>query len=119
MDVKLFKIREFAITRSSSVSRGIGARVQWVMNTTDNPLPEQLASKAENIVNTLKQTDYQFQEKIDTSLGIYDCDCNGFVGFVLEAVAPEHFKMVPKETTQLRPRAFKYFEFFASRTPES
>lgn len=103
----------------SNLPTPIGARVQWVMNMTDNPLPEQLASKAENIVNTLTQTDYQSHEKIDTTLGIYDCDCNGFVGFVLDAVAPEHFKMIPKETTQLRPRAFKYFEFFVSLTPES
>ena len=82
-------------------------------------LPEQVASKAESVVNTLKHTDYQFKEYIVAAEGIYDCDCNGFVGFVLEAVAPKHFKMIPKEDDQFRPRAFKYFEFFTSLTPDS
>ena len=51
--------------------------------------------------------------------GIYDCDCNGFVGFVLERAARYHYKMIPKETDQPRPRAFKYYEFFRLWTPES
>jgi hypothetical protein len=82
-------------------------------------LPEQIAAKAESIVNTLTQTDYQHHDHIDPATGVYDCDCNGFVGFVLPAVAPQHFKLIPKETNQKRPRAFKYYNFFASLTPES
>ena len=78
-----------------------------------NLLPRQLASQAESIVNNLEQTDYQHRESIDVDNGIYDCDCNGFVGFVLKGVAPEHYAMVPKETNQPRPRAFKYYTFFA------
>ncbi len=84
------------------------------MDTVDT-----LAAKAESIVNTLTQTDYQFVEKIDAAKGVYDCDCNGFVGYVLETVAPEHYELIPKEADQFRPRAFKYFDFFASLTPES
>lgn len=86
---------------------------------SDNSLPEILVSKAETIVNTLKQTDYQFKEKIDEANGIYDCDCNGFVGFILEKLAEEHYLLIPKEAGQYRPRAFKYFEFFDSLTPDS
>jgi hypothetical protein len=82
-------------------------------------LPQQIASKAESIVNTLVQTDYQHTEHIDAAAGIYDCDCNGFVGFVLENVAPAHYHMIPKEKNQRRPRAFKYYGFFASLTSES
>jgi hypothetical protein len=82
-------------------------------------LPQKIASKAECIVNSLVQTDYQHIEHIDPAAGIYDCDCNGFVGFVLDTVAPAHYHMIPKEKNQRRPRAFKYFGFFASLTPES
>jgi hypothetical protein len=82
-------------------------------------LPEQIAALAESIVNTLTQTDYQHADKIDPATGVYDCDCNGFVGFVLPAVAPQHFALIPQETSQPRPRAFEYFDFFASLTPDS
>jgi hypothetical protein len=82
-------------------------------------LPGQFASQAEFIVNNLLQTDYQHVEKIDVDRAIYDCDCNGFVSFVMERTAPAHYAMVPKEATQLRPRAFEYYEFFSSLTPTS
>ena len=84
-----------------------------------NPSPAQIASQAQYIVDTLQQTDYQHHDNIDVDKGIYDCDCNGFVGFVLKNAAPAHFALVPKEETQSRPRAFKYYGFFASLTPES
>jgi hypothetical protein len=82
-------------------------------------LPEQVAWQAEFIVNNLRQTDYQFTESIDVDRGVYDCDCNGFVGFVLDRAAPDHYAMIPKEADQPRPRAFKYYDFFSSLTPES
>jgi hypothetical protein len=85
----------------------------------DNPLPGQLASMAEEIVNTLTQTDYQFVENIDPAEGVYDCDCNGFVGYVLETLAPAHYSQVPVEPGFELPRAWKYFEFFAAHTPET
>jgi hypothetical protein len=84
-----------------------------------NAIPEQLAAQAEQIVNTVTQTDYQHVDNIDVAKGIYDCDCNGFVGFVLETVAPKHLALVPKEADESRPRAFKYYGFFASLTPRS
>jgi hypothetical protein len=82
-------------------------------------LPDQVAAQAEFIVNNLRQTDYQHAEHIDVDRGIYDCDCNGFAGFVLERAAPGHYAMIPKEPGQPRPRAFKYYNFFSSLTPQS
>jgi hypothetical protein len=82
-------------------------------------LPEQIAAKGESIVNTLTQTDYQHTDNIDPATGVYDCDCNGFVGFVLSGVAPRNFVLIRHETNQKRPRAFEYFDLFASLTPES
>jgi hypothetical protein len=83
------------------------------MITTTSVLNE-LATRAEFIVNNLQQTDYQYPEHIDVSTGVYDCDCNSFVGFVLQHVAPEHYARVPKESDQPRPRAFEYYVFFTS-----
>ncbi len=82
-------------------------------------LNEEIALKAETIINTVTQTDYQHTDHIDAAAGIYDCDCNGFVGYVLKTVAPEHLGLIPEEKTQPRPRAFKYFGYFASLTPAS
>jgi Glycosyl hydrolases family 18 len=84
-----------------------------------NFLPQQLASQAESIASNLEQTDYQHHENIDVDNGIYDCDCNGIVGFVLERVAPEHYAMVPKEKSQSRPRAFEYYALFAGLNQQS
>ena len=82
-------------------------------------LSQQTAWQAEFIVNNVLTTDYQHVDDIDVDRGAYECDCNGFVGFVLERAAPEHYEMIPKEADQARPRAFKYYEFFNSLTPES
>jgi hypothetical protein len=82
-------------------------------------LPQQLASQAELIVNSLQQTDYQHTDNIDVDRGVYDCDCNGFVSFVMERAAPGHYAMIPKEANQPRPRAFEYYVFFSSLTPLS
>jgi hypothetical protein len=81
-------------------------------------LREKIAAKAEFIVNNLQQTDYTHAENINPDLGIYDCDCSGFVDFVLESVAPHHYAMIPKEANQPRPRAFEYNNFFRSLTTE-
>jgi hypothetical protein len=81
-------------------------------------LPFEIAAKAEEIVNSLTQTDYQHKDSIDPATGVYDCDCNGYVGFVLKNTAPNHLARIPKETNQPRPRAFEYFAFFASMTPK-
>ena len=82
-------------------------------------LPLEIAAKAEEIVNSLTQTDYQHKDNIDPATGVYDCDCNGYLGFVLKNTAPNHLAHIPKETNQPRPRAFEYFTFFASLTPDS
>jgi hypothetical protein len=82
-------------------------------------LPEEFASQAESMVSNLLQTDYQHIEHIDVDARVYDCDCSGFVGFVLELIAPAHYAMILPEPDWPIPRAFKYYEFFASLTPES
>jgi hypothetical protein len=82
-------------------------------------LPETLAYEAEFIVNNLRHTDYTYTPKIDAAAGIYDCDCSVFVSFVLEQTAAEHYAIIPKEADRPQPRAFEYYDFFSSLTPES
>ncbi len=82
-------------------------------------ISEQMASQAEFIVNNLQQTGYQHDDRIDVDSGIYDCDCNGFVAFILERAAPNHYALIPKESDQPRPCAFEYCDLFSGLTPES
>ena len=77
-------------------------------------LPETIAAKAQVIVNTVTQTVYQHRDNIDPDTGVYECDCNGFVEFVLQNTAKRHLSEIPKEATQPRPRAFEYFGHFAT-----
>jgi hypothetical protein len=51
-------------------------------------LPQQVASQAEFIVNNLRHTDYTYNQQIDVDAGVYDCDCSGFVDFVLDRAHP-------------------------------
>ncbi len=71
-------------------------------------LSAQVAAQAEFIVSNLLQTNYQHTDHIDVDRGIYDCDCNGFAGFVLTRAAPDHYAMIPQEAGQPQPRAFEY-----------
>ncbi len=87
-------------------------------------LPEDIAALAEKIVNTLTHTVYQHVDKIDPASGVYDCDCNGFVAHMLKSTAPQNLAAIPIDTEQpgpseTRPRAFEYYDFFASLTARS
>jgi cell wall-associated NlpC family hydrolase len=79
----------------------------------------QVAAEARRIVDTLKHTKYQHKTHIDEETGTFDVDCSGFVSYVLHRVTPEGYAEIPKEATHNRPRAFKYYEFFASLPGES
>jgi hypothetical protein len=86
-------------------------------------LPQDVAALAESIVNTLTHTDYQHVDKIDPASGVYVCDCNGFVAYVLKSAAPKNLAAIPIDTQaghpESRPRAFEYYDFFASLTAAS
>jgi hypothetical protein len=65
--------------------------------------------------NTLTQTDCQHTNNIVPAAGIYDCDCNAFVSYVLSIMAPCHRTGNERDA----PIVYEYFDFFASRTPDS
>jgi hypothetical protein len=109
--------------------------------SSPNPLPDQLASQAESIVYSPQlATKYKFKEDIDfvedesgdIVTDFFNCDCNSFVGYILggplgsvdQGLSPKHYAKIAalgkeKEPAQPRPRAFIYYQFFASLTPES
>lgn len=86
-------------------------------------LPQDIAAMAESIVNTLTPMDYQHVDDIDSQAGVYKYDCNGFSAFVLRAVALQNCEAILIDTqpnsVESRPRAFEYYDFFASLTPQS
>jgi hypothetical protein len=84
---------------------------------TRNPLPTELAAQAALIVETLTETKYVHIENIDQDAGVFDCDCSGFVSFIIQSLAPGHYALIPKEPTQPRPRAFKFYEFLHALSP--
>jgi hypothetical protein len=79
----------------------------------------EVASTAERIVETLVHTKYQHHTHVDEEAGIYEVDCSGFVSYLLQRITPQNYHEIPKETTQNRPRAYKYYEFFAALEPHS
>jgi hypothetical protein len=44
-------------------------------------------------------------------------DCSGFVGWVLEQIAPQHYKTIPIPTKAGRPLAFEFYERFSTLPP--
>jgi len=80
----------------------------------DNPLADRVAAEARHILATVRHTGYQHHSHIDPTTGTYDCDCSEFVGFILEKLAPANYRLIPKEPNHIRPRAFKYCDYFRS-----
>ena len=52
---------------------------------------------------------------MDPDTGTFLTDCSGFVSYVLDGIAPEHYGAIPRETGHAYPRAFEFFDYFASR----
>ena len=90
-----------------------------IAKTVDFPIVEQIASESERIEGDVVRTKYRHITEIDPGTGTYYCDCSGYVSYVLQQVAPKHLRLIPKEANWDRPRAFKYYEFFASLSSSS
>ena len=71
-------------------------------------------TEALSVYKSVRHTTYSHKNYIDVATGIYDIDCNGFVGFVLAEIAQEHFHMITPEPNHTLPRAFIYQRYFAN-----
>jgi len=79
--------------------------------------PAWIAAEAQRIVENARYSTYQPESYIDEPAGIFDVDCSGFVAYVLERIAPDRLREIPKRPGENRPRACEYFEFFDSLKP--
>ncbi len=75
----------------------------------------EIARAARRIVDATKRTAYEHGMIMDPSTGAFFTDCSGFVSYVLEGIAPEHYGAIPRESAHAYPRAFEFFDYFASR----
>ena len=83
-------------------------------------IPAELANLAENIVNTLTETAYVFDDGLDADAGVWKCDCSIFAGHLLRSVDQAHFDDIPQvEANRYWPRAFEYYNFFSGLATES
>jgi hypothetical protein len=86
---------------------------------TGTSLRLRTADEARHIIDSVQQTDYQHNIHIVAAEGIYDCDCSGFLEYVLSRVAPQHLKQIPLSPGETRPLAHDFAKFFRSRPLET
>src|SRR5271170_7912161 len=105
----------FLLGREALITPGWAQSLRAMLDAAaDNPLADRVAAEARHILATVRHTDYQHHSHIDPATGTYDCDCSEFVGYILEKVAPANYRLIPKEPNHVRPRAFKYCDYFRS-----
>jgi hypothetical protein len=73
---------------------------------------QQVASAAEAILLAVRHTVYQHETFVDVATGTYDMDCSGYVGYVLERIAPRHYMTIPAVGN--RPLAFEFYDRFST-----
>jgi hypothetical protein len=75
-------------------------------------LRDSVAAEAESILLSVVHTVYQHDTHVDVATGTYDMDCSGYVGYVLQHVAPLHYKTIPSDSAAGRPLAFDFYDRF-------
>ncbi len=75
-----------------------------------------LLAEAQRIASTLKSTHYDHTTHIDTSRGVYDVDCSGFVNYAMQVEVKTAFDELQAATTK-RPVAESYTAFFDELSP--
>ena len=83
-----------------------------VSNATPNRL--RLLAAAERVFSTMKSSKYQHVTYVDEPNGIYDFDCGGFVGYLLQQTFPDALTVIKYHPNRLnRPYVEDYYNFFA------
>jgi hypothetical protein len=73
---------------------------------------QQVAAEAEAVIRAARHSVYQHDTFVDVATRTYDMDCSGYVGYVLEQIAPRHYHTIP--AAGIRPLAFEFYERFSS-----
>lgn len=76
-------------------------------------LRDSVAAEAEKILLSVVHTVYQHETYVDVARGTYDMDCSGYVGYVLQQVAPRHYLTIPCDSKAGLPLAFDFYDRFS------
>jgi cell wall-associated NlpC family hydrolase len=76
-------------------------------------LRDSVAAEAEAILLSVVHTVYQHDTYVDVATGTYDMDCSGYVGYVLQRIAPRHYQTIPLDSAAGRPLAFDFYDLFS------
>jgi hypothetical protein len=85
----------------------------------DSSLAAKVAGEAASSILNVLKTRYTHEIHIDDTAGIYDCDCSGFVEYLLSRTAPNHLtplRDLSTDNDDERPLAHDFYTFF-SRLP--
>lgn len=77
-----------------------------------------VAAEAEAILLSVVHTVYQHDTYVDVATGTYDMDCSGYVGYVLQRIAPRHYQTIPSDSAAGRPLAFDFYDLFSGLPQE-
>ena len=86
-------------------------------NPTDpapSSLATQLADAAAAAIGRAVETRYVHQEPPNTSAGVFDTDCSGFVTWLVRQLAPRHLEAIEDSMVGDRPLARDFYEFAAA-----
>jgi len=84
-------------------------------SSTPTSLELQVAQAAQTAISATTESHYTHRILINASLGIYNCDCSGFVEHVLDVVAKRHVTPIQnRRPNGKRPLAKEFYEFFDS-----
>jgi len=81
----------------------------------DNSFATKVAEEARSSISNVVETHYAHKIHIDDAAGIYDCDCSGFVQYLLGRTAPDHLTTLLElglRNPDKRPLAYNFYDFF-------
>lgn len=79
----------------------------------DSNLATKVAGEAAFSILNVSETHYTHEICIDDAAGIYDCDCSGFVEYLLSRTAPNQLAPLRDLSTDERPLAHDFYTFFS------
>ena len=78
-------------------------------------LAMQLANEAARTLTTVMETQYVHTIHINALKGIYDCDCSGYLEYLIDQTSLKHIQLIRNSTTRKRPLAADFHKFFVAQ----
>jgi hypothetical protein len=77
----------------------------------------QVAAEAEAILHRVRHTVYTHDTDVDVATGTYNMDCSAYVGYVLQAIAPQHYDTIHNGGGAHGPLAVDFYHRFHALPP--